>query len=354
MGTGVVGTFAIRWSQISVDGLGDVEEEDLREGASWRWTGTAMRIDGPDGVMRLGGNHENLALHERAAAKARRICGRVARMSDRDGAQIEEDRLLDKCIILTDGRQVFVASRIASERAGALAVFHGALPLPDRDLWIVKVATNARAEALALRRHDTGTICFASGTEIQTPSETRPVERLRPGDMVQTRDGGAQPILWIGMRNFSGAQLHLAPHLRPIRIAAGALQQSQPALDLLVSPLHRLLISGRSARALFSEPEVLVRARDLLGVPGVSVDFDCPAICYVHLMLGHHHLLTASGLPCESFHPDEADFSAMEEGERQSLEQQIPDVLTDPTVFGPPARRRLAAGEAHILASGMA
>jgi hypothetical protein len=41
-------------------------------------------------------------------------------------------------------------------------------------------------------------ICFVTGTRIATPGGARPVETLAPGDLVMTRDHGAQPLLWTG------------------------------------------------------------------------------------------------------------------------------------------------------------
>lgn len=39
-------------------------------------------------------------------------------------------------------------------------------------------------------------ICFAAGTMIRTARGERPVEKLRVGDLVVTRDNGLQPLAW--------------------------------------------------------------------------------------------------------------------------------------------------------------
>ncbi len=352
MGTGVTGTFVIRWAQIILDGLPGGDPDDMRPGATWRWTGRATRVDGPDGIARLGAGEGVQELHRRAALKARQLCGQVKRMPDWDALEVDEDQLLDRGFVLTDGRRAFAASLIdtGAER-DRLVAFLGDLPPSDVDLWVARVTTTPRADARARMAPSGGVICFASGTPIDTPSGRVAVETLLPGDLVETRDDGPQPIQWVGARLISGARLHLEPSLRPIRIAAGTFGTTRPAPDLLVSRGHRLLMSGRGPRALFAEPEVLVRAEDLLGRPGVSEDLEVTQVTYVHLLLDRHQVLTAAGLPCESFHPDEADLSALAPADRSALERMQPHIVGDPSTYGPPVRRRLGLGEAAILAA---
>ncbi|MDV7145015.1 Hint domain-containing protein [Tropicimonas sp. TH_r6] len=352
MGTGVTGTFVIRWTQIILDDLPGGDPEDLRPGATWRWTGRAMRVDGPDGIARLGAGVEAQELHRRAARKARQLCGQVMHMPDRDMLELEEDQLLDRGFLLTDGRRAFAASIIETDTGrDRLVAFLGDLPPGDTDLWVARVTTTSRAEARARMAPTGGVICFAAGTPIATPKGRVSVEALQPGDLVETRDDGPQPILWVGSRKISGARLHLEPHLRPIRIVADAFGAARPEPDLLVSRGHRLLMAGRGPRALFAEREVLVRAEDLLGRPGVSEDLDVTQVTYVHLMLDRHQVLTAAGMPCESFHPDEADLFALAPTDRAVLERQHPSVFIDPAAYGPPVRRRLGLGEAAILSA---
>ncbi|WP_201722215.1 Hint domain-containing protein, partial [Sulfitobacter sp. HI0023] len=70
--------------------------------------------------------------------------------------------------------------------------------------------------------------------------------------------------------------------------------------DLLVSPLHRVLIRDSLAALLFGEDEVLIAARDLvndrsvLRKPGGDVT-------YVHLMFDRHQVVFSEGLATESF-----------------------------------------------------
>ena len=85
-------------------------------------------------------------------------------------------------------------------------------------------------------------------------------EGLRVGDMVITRDHGAQPVRWIGVSRLDEDHLASAPKLRPIRIRKGYFGATT---DVLVSPQHGIL----------TEDGVLVRAIHLLkaGAAGVRM-----------------------------------------------------------------------------------
>ena len=144
--------------------------------------------------------------------------------------------------------------------------------------------------------------CFTSGTLIETKRGQVAVEKLRPGARVLTRDNGYRPIRWIGRRRLGAGDLAAAPQLQPVRIAAGALGEGLPETDMLVSPQHRMLISGARAELLFGEAEVLVAARTLVDGemvsrhPGGMVD-------YVRLVFDCAHMVFAEGMAVECFRP---------------------------------------------------
>ena len=46
--------------------------------------------------------------------------------------------------------------------------------------------------------------CFVAGTMIRTPRGEVPIETLQPGDLVITRDDGAQPLRWISLKTMYG------------------------------------------------------------------------------------------------------------------------------------------------------
>ena len=161
-------------------------------------------------------------------------------------------------------------------------------------------------------------ICFTPGTLIDTLRGRVAVEALVAGDRVLTRDHGYQPLIWAGRRDLTAAEMARCPAAAPIRIAAGALGRNLPERDLLVSPRHRMLITGARAELMFGEREVLVTAADLLGLPGVSQEA-AGAVSYVHVMCEAHQIIRAEGAWSESFQPGEAVLGALDAGTRAEL-----------------------------------
>ena len=96
--------------------------------------------------------------------------------------------------------------------------------------------------------------CFTPGCLIATPDGLRPVEDLQTGDMVITLDAGAQPIRWTGRVTLGSGQLRANPSLCPVRVRAGAFGAGRPNRDMLLSPQHRLLLSGWRAELMFATP----------------------------------------------------------------------------------------------------
>jgi autotransporter passenger strand-loop-strand repeat protein len=134
--------------------------------------------------------------------------------------------------------------------------------------------------------------CFAAGTRIATPAGEVPVQALRPGDAVLTLGGAAWRagrVRWVGT-----VAIDLGRHPRPdkaapIRIAAGAFAAGVPARDLLVSPDHALLIDG-----------MLIQAQALANGATIAQEFP-RHIVYWHVELDAHAILSAEGLPAESY-----------------------------------------------------
>ncbi|WP_224823963.1 Hint domain-containing protein [Cognatishimia sp. MH4019] len=137
--------------------------------------------------------------------------------------------------------------------------------------------------------------CFTEGVEILTPAGPVLVEKLRVGDLVQTRDNGAQPIRWIGR-----STCPVKGDLIPVRIAQGALGAGLPERDLIISPQHRMLLRSRIAQRMIGKDEVLVAARKLTGLPGIALADDLTQIVYIHLLFEKHEIIFAEGAPTES------------------------------------------------------
>ena len=145
--------------------------------------------------------------------------------------------------------------------------------------------------------------CFCAGTRIDTPDGPRPVQDLRPGDLVSTADHGAVPLRLNLTRHVAGALLAARPELRPVRIPQGALGKGLPARDLWVSRQHRMLVRSPVAVRMFGGAEVLVAAIRLVGHRGVAVDDSLAEVRYHHLVFDRHQVVFADGAPSESFFP---------------------------------------------------
>lgn len=143
-------------------------------------------------------------------------------------------------------------------------------------------------------------LCFARGTMLEIPDGLRTIEELRVGDLVVTKDNGAQPVRWIGSRTISAATLQAHPHLRPIRISAGALGSGTPTADLVVSPQHRILVRSSIAQRMFGSTEVLVAAKQLVLLDGIDIADDMQGVEYFHVMFEQHEVVFANGAETES------------------------------------------------------
>jgi len=194
-----------------------------------------------------------------------------------------------------------------------------------------------------------GPPCFTAGTLIETPDGLRPVEDLRPGDMVMTMDNGAQPVRWAGQRTISGRG-----QFAPIRFAKGVLGNTR---DILVSPQHRMLIAGWRAEMFFGEDEVLVAAKHLVNndrIHAAPVD----EVTYVHVLFDRHEVIFAEGCASESFYPGDYILSGDIEMRREilalfpELEAGGRPCAARPTISG--AEARVLAGPEQVEPMAMA
>ncbi len=349
MKTGYRGAFVISWSQTLVDGLNGAPVHALTVGAAWSWQGECVRVDGPNSVLRLERTNEEKNRRKRAARLVRRLVG-AARMNTRDLDRVEVDEpLMDIGFVVTDGMRSYTVTVIeVGGDAPPLLMFLDEIPPCDTEMWVIH-HTLEQLRPGATGFEAGGVICFTPGTRIATPEGARAVEALQEGDRVQTKDNGAQEILWIGQRRMSGARLFAMPHLRPMRVRAGALGADRPDSELLVSPEHRMLLSGDVAQALFNTPEVLVAAKDLAASQAVSVDTALREVTYIHLLLPQHQVLWANGVETESFHPASTALSTLGPDDRARLLALDPGLEAAPQRYGDFARRGLNRSEAAIL-----
>ena len=132
--------------------------------------------------------------------------------------------------------------------------------------------------------------CFYAGTRLATADGEIAVEDITAGMLLLTAAGESKPVRWLGRSEVS---TRFADPLRvlPIRIKAGALGESLPLRDLLVSPDHAMFVGG-----------VLVQAGAMVNGSSIIREADVPeCFTYYHVELATHELLQAEGAAAESF-----------------------------------------------------
>ena len=142
----------------------------------------------------------------------------------------------------------------------------------------------------AISGTDIVVICFCAGTLISTGRGEVAVETLKRGDMVLTTKGQVVPVSWVGRQTVS---TRFADPLRvlPIRIKAGALRDSVPSRDLLLSPDHAILVG-----------DILVQAGALVNGTSIIRETNVPqTFTYFHVELDDHSLILAENTPAETF-----------------------------------------------------
>jgi hypothetical protein len=342
------GVHAVDWGYPATD--------PVVAGMLWRWSGQAVRLDPGPRSLWLGQPLARGDYRSRARNRLARLAlapAPVPATGDMQDDLSAQDLASPGGLVLTDGWFLFPA-RLLTVCGTAKLVFDPWLPPPETDLWVTACAPalencleNSATEA---RRADARATIggIGAGARIETPDGWRAIETLGPGDLVLTRDAGAQPLLWVGETRLSGAELCLYPHLRPLRMIASALAQGQPALPLRLAPGHRMVVPGLPG--LTGRTEALATAADLEDGHRIRRDLGCVSISYIHLLLAHHQVVCVDGVDVETFHPGLSDPLALRWHAR-GLERAVPGVTSTPHRFGDPARRCLTQAEAALLAA---
>lgn len=190
--------------------------------------------------------------------------------------------------------------------------------------------------------------CFVSGTLIDTPFGPRPVEELRAGDEVLTRDNGVQRIAWAGSRDLTLDASRDNDSLQPIRLRKDSLGPGLPDRDLLLSPMHRVLMQGPLVSLMTGHEEVLCALRHL--VNGVSILREQQRhVRYHHLLFETHQVLLSHGCASESFYPGPVGLNGFGDATRQEVLHLFPELRSLPESYGPLARPEARGFEARCL-----
>jgi hypothetical protein len=240
-------------------------------------------------------------------------------------------------ITITVGSVTRTIVGVTFYRSGGPAVFTptdgSVLPLSASFVRSTFVSTSTQVLVPAF-----GPACFLRGTSLATPQGERPIETLRAGDLVMTRDHGPKPIVWVGQTKASGLGADA-----PVRFERGSIGNDRP---LLVSPMHRMLISDWRAQLYFGAQSVFVHAKHLVNGKSIRIAAREKA-CYFHVMFDAHEIVQAHGAASESFYP--GDVFLLENPIVAAQIYAIYPELANAGAQWPLARRMLRAHEAVLL-----
>lgn len=148
-----------------------------------------------------------------------------------------------------------------------------------------------RASARAKFAH-IACVSFTRGTHITLSTGRQvPIEDIRTGDRVLTRDNGAQEVRWVGQTT-----VRAVGDFAPIVVTKGTLNNEN---DLVVSPDHRLFIYQRTDRLGAGQSDLLVQARHLINGDTVFVRTG-GFVDYFQILFDRHHIIYAEGIAAES------------------------------------------------------
>jgi hypothetical protein len=177
---------------------------------------------------------------------------------------------------------------------------------------------------------------LGAGTMIATEDGPQPIDWLRPGDRLHTRDHGFQPLLWVGQ--------HVMPRRAPaqtlpLHLPGDGFGPGQPSDPLLASPGLGVLLAGPELELWFAEAEMLARLDQL--APSAT-PAEGRQVLY-SLVLEQPGLVLAGGIWVTTVHPDPAYLALLPDRVRGAL---------GPVLLHPPpraARPWLTAWEVAML-----
>ncbi len=150
----------------------------------------------------------------------------------------------------------------------------------------------ADRDSAAAKFGDVACVRFARGTHITLASGAQvPIEDLKIGDRVLTRDAGPQEIRWIGETT-----LRAVGDYAPVVITEGALFNTR---DLVLSPDHRLFIYQREDHLGAGRSEVLVKVRHLINDDTVYRQ-DGGFFDFFQILFDDHQIIYAEGIAAET------------------------------------------------------
>lgn len=168
---------------------------------------------------------------------------------------------------------------------------------------------------------------------VRTPLGGRRIEMLNPGDMVVTRGNGLQPVRMIWKWTVTADEMREHPELAPVRLKTRAIGPMMPGRDLRVASGHRVLIPGYRIAGSEDQQGCLMRVDGVAhNSDNAYVDRTAEEVTYYNIVFDQHEVITAEGLPIESFLPSPKAMNLLDISAQETLKDLFPAL----------ARRRLA------------
>lgn len=333
-------TNTIFGTQSTVNGAAHNYAYGPPSGGTWSYTGpdTYFVVDENTGASVFNGdpNNEVVSANER-------IGGAWQQTAEIDG--VDRQIIYDYTFTVTDGASTWRVTVIDVDlnndndltdagEDGFYLIFPDGMPPADTNLSIGGIVDND--DYISHAELGGSVVCFAQGTLIAAENGQVQVQDLQAGDLVQTRDGGLQPVTWIGRTTVPATG-----DLAPIVITKGTLGNDR---DLVVSPQHAILLDDWRADLFFGQDEVLVRAVDLLGHDGVYRNTG-GIVTYYHILFEAHQLVCSEAIWSESLYPGDMTLQTVNEAARDEIIEIVPDISS----YGPKAAPCIRAFEAACL-----
>ncbi|WP_280638029.1 Hint domain-containing protein [Shimia sp. R9_2] len=259
-------------------------------------------------------------------------------MSDDDGDGFTNDQLDVSLLTNANSDPVKTTDVVVGDDGNGNAL----LTFPNGETVLLRGVTPDQLDN-GIKLNSIGIPCFTKGTLILTPNGEVPIESLRAGDLVMTRDRGAQPIKWITYTHLDRQTLEANPEWRSVRLPEGYLGNHSP---LFVSPQHCMLMPDIAG----NPDEAFVRAKHLAQAPGpVRVANGRRQETYFHMLFEHHEVVYGNGAASESFYPGPMARAMLSPESLRSLEDVIPAIRRQPVECAYGARARKLVSKKDVL-----
>ncbi len=208
-------------------------------------------------------------------------------------------------------------------------------------LRIVAVHSPGERESLTVTVTGGAVPCFVTGTLIATARG-------------EVTEGGRShlPLRHVLRQTIGVERLRLDAAVRPVRIATGAFGEF-PHRDLLVSPMHRILIQGWSVELCCGDDCVLAHAVHLVDGSKVRQEVPEDSVTYHHLLLDRHAIIFSEGLPTVSMFLGEMVARMLPEPDLLAIEAAIGRRLSQAPEVCPQTIYRCATRSEAVLLTAL-